>query len=82
MQNSSSSKTFGIAIVLIIIVIGLWLMMRKPATAPAVMNTTPQTGTVSQNSDASDTALAKDEASIDAELGGLSADTAAAASTQ
>ncbi len=87
------SKTTGIVVVLIIIAIGLWVALRKPA-APAV----PSGDTVSQDgqtpvsgadlsagiqaSGSSNESLDRDAAAIDAELRGLAADNASAQSDE
>lgn len=88
MQNTSSSKTIGIVIVLIIIIAGIWLMMRKPAsdTSDVVVPATSSQNTGTQGNgttaaatvDVSDAALNQDSAAIDAQMGTLSTNTAAA----
>ena len=91
--SSSSSKTVGIVIVVAIIVVGIWLMIRKPenttlppetATSDTTMQTAqdqtaqPQTPVQGiQTSGSSDTALASDSASIDSQIQALGSDNSA-----
>ncbi len=89
MQNSSS-KTIGIVVVLIIIVVGIWLVTRNtpdntganPYSASQSQSQMPTSSTSVSSTDSSDTALDKDSAAIDAQLGGLSSDNSAAQSAQ
>jgi|GEM_PF-6717093 len=96
MQNSSSSKTIGIIIVLVIIALGIWLMTRKSSDDTGAMapysdtSSTGDTGTTAStdasssagiSSDSSDAALDQDSAAIDAQMQGLSSDNAAASQT-
>ena len=77
--SSSSSKTVGIVIVVAIIVVGIWLMIRKPENTTLPPETAqPQTPVQGiQTSGSSDTALASDSASIDSQIQALGSDNSA-----
>ncbi len=79
-------KTVSVMIVIIIAVVAIWLMSRKPAVAPVEQNSVPeqQMDTVpsSDVSKTDDVTLEVDLNAIDASLGEVSADAAASAATQ
>jgi hypothetical protein len=78
------SKMITWVVAVVVVAGGIWYFWSKPSS-PAVENITPtgqtQTGSQAQASaGASDTALAQDAASIDAQLQAASADSSAAGS--
>ncbi len=87
-----SSKTVGIIVVIVILGIGLWLMMKKgeegysntmvPAASQNGGENSSMTASVIGAGDTSDSALSRDAATIDAQMGSLDADAAAAASAE
>lgn len=60
MQNNNSSKTIGIVIIVIIILLGVWLMTRR--SAPATVNTVPETPTATTTTAPAAQAPAQDPA--------------------
>lgn len=90
-MENSSRNTLGIVLVVVIIVAGVWLMMRTPngIPVPAEKETPTSQNTSSngnpgdsiQSSGTSNTALDQDSASIDVQMQGLSSDNAQASQT-
>ena len=93
-NRSSSSRTLGVVIVLIIIALGVWYMLRTkngatdlPASYDSARTGSQGSQTAAGDTDAveaihasgtTDAALDSDSAAIDAEIQGYAADTSAA----
>jgi ABC-type nickel/cobalt efflux system permease component RcnA len=84
-NTSSSSKTMGLIIVVLIIILGIWLMMRssqKDINIPDQYNSTASTTDTTSNagvdsiqaSGMADSALEQDSVSIDAQMQSFAAD--------
>lgn len=96
-SNNSSGKTAGLVIVIIIIIAGLWLMLRNPTgdtVAPIDTNSSAQSADTSENTSGSsdqvgnieasgttNEGLMQDSASIDAEIEAFASESASANET-